>query len=125
MFEYAVEDVVAMNFRLLFGWRSSPRFWGLVVSALEHTTFRGAVVSARAQGVAAHVWIAKRGVTETTLVPPGCGVIVGSAGGAGDTFFRSYYVDDEVFVVSQRFKEGCRCTAATRSLVSDLFCLLG
>ena len=33
---YVVDDVLAADFRLTFGWAASPGYWGLMASAAEH-----------------------------------------------------------------------------------------
>ena len=52
-FCYVVEDMLATDFRLAFGWAASPGYWGLMASAAEHdhlhTTVDGAVILTRRQ----------------------------------------------------------------------------
>ena len=35
-FCYTVEELVAIDFRLTFGWSGSPVFWGVMSAASEH-----------------------------------------------------------------------------------------
>lgn len=36
IFSYTVDEIFVLDFRLPFGWCSSPRWWGVVPSAMEH-----------------------------------------------------------------------------------------
>ena len=88
--EYAVVDVF-----LQFGWRSSPGYWDLVASSLEHahnqTSFRDVMVSGHGRSAIAHVSVDADAGWETMPIPPDCkcvpsaGVVAGSPGAGMET----------------------------------------
>ena len=59
VFGCAMGGYVVVDLRLQFGWRSSPGFWGLMASALEHahthSTFQDAAVSPLGAAAVEHV----------------------------------------------------------------------
>ena len=95
VFGYVVNDLVVVDFRLQFGWRSSPGLGGLMASALEdshnHTTFRGARISRAEKNAVAHVQVAGHRPEIVVPIPFDCAKLSGKGGGPGDTFFVRYY----------------------------------
>lgn len=116
--------------RCQFGWRSSPGFWLLFSSALEHshthTTFQGSVVTQEGSEAVKHVRIVPSPVDAPAAdLPSGCQKVQGTGGFAGSPFFVRYYVDDGILVEVRFFADGRRCLHAVRSLASDHYRLLG
>ena len=129
IFGYVVEDLVVVDLRLQFGWTSSPGFWGIFSSALEHshthTTFEDALVSEHGRGAAESVHIADARNRVVAPLPSDCADLGEWGGRFYDPFFVRYYVDDGILVEVQWWPDGRRCLRATRSLVSDHFRLFG
>ena len=112
-FGYVVNDLAVVDFRLQFGWRSSPGFWGLMASALEHshnhTTFRGAKgakIPRAEKNAVAHDKVADHRPEIVVPIPFDCAKISGKGGGPGDTFIVLYYVDDGILVKVSEITEG-------------------
>ena len=128
VFGYVMGDVVVVDLRCQFGWRSSPGFWSLFSSALEHshthTTFQTASVLPVGAESVDHVHIVSPTAPAARL-PRDCATIVKDSGLAGSAFFVRYYVDDGVLVEAKFFQDGRRCRRAVQSLASDHFRLLG
>ena len=128
VFGYVMGDVVVVDLRAQFGWRSSPGFWSLFSSALEHshthTTFQTASVSPVGAESVKHVKLVPPSVPATPL-PRDCATLVMDGGFAGSAFFVRYYVDDGVLVEARFFRDGRRCLRAVQSIASDHFRLLG
>ena len=88
-FGYAFDEYVVVDLFPQFGWRSSPEYWDLVASSLEHvhiqTSFQDAVVYEYARSaVVALVSVDANAGWETMPIPPDCervpsaGVFAGS-----------------------------------------------
>ena len=129
VFGYAVGEYVVVDLRLQFGWRNSPRFWGQIAFALEHShthsTFQDAAVSPQRAAVVKHVRLAPPRGGSVTSLPRDGRTVSGSGGYAGSHFFVRYYVDDGILVEVQWWPDGRRCMRAVQSLASDHFRLLG
>ena len=88
--EYAVVDLF-----LQFGWRSSPGYWDLVASTLEHaynqTSSQDAVVSRHGRSDVAHAGADADSDWETMSIPPdrervpSAGAVAGSPGAGRET----------------------------------------
>ena len=128
VFGYVMGDSVVVDLRSQFGWRSSPGFWSLFSSALEHshthTTFQTASVLPMGAEAVQHVKVVPPTVSAARL-PRDCATIVMDGGFAGSVFFVRYYVDDGVLVEVRFFRDGRRCLRAVQSIASDHFRLLG
>jgi len=128
VFGYVMGDEVVVDLRCQFGWRSSPGFWSLFSSALEHshthTSFQTASVLPEGAKAVDHVRIVPPDVSAVSL-PRDCEPVVMDGGFAGSEFFVRYYVDDGVLVEARFFRDGRRCLRAVQSLASDHFRLLG
>ena len=94
-FGYVMGDLVVVDLRTQFGWRSSPGFWSLFSSALEHshthTTFQTASVLPMGVEAVKHVKIVES-TTPAVPLPRDCDTIVMEGGFAGSEFFVRYYV---------------------------------
>ena len=102
MFAYPMGGYVVVDLRLQFGWRKSPGFWGLMVSALEHahthSTFQDAAVSPQGAAAVEHVRLAPPRGGSVRSLPRDCRTVSGSGGYAGSRFFVRYDVDDGILV---------------------------
>lgn len=130
VFGYTLGDHAIVDLRCQFGWRSSPGFWSLFSSALEHshthTTFQEASVSPAGAAAVQHVQVVSPPDEITAVpLPVDCQTIVGDGAFAGCPFFVRYYVDDGVLIEGRFFADGRRCLRAVRSLATDHFRLLG
>ena len=84
-----------MNLFLQFGWRSSPGYWDLVASSLEHvynqTKFQDAVLPEHYRSAVAHVRVDANAGWETMPISPACervpsaGVVAGSPDAGRET----------------------------------------
>ena len=129
-FGYVFGDQVVVDLRCQFGWRSSPGFWSLFSSALEHshthTSYQDATVTDEGVAAVQHVKVIPSAAAGPAVpVPPDCLPIVGEGGYAGSRFFVRYYVDDGVLIEVRFFEDGRRCLKAIQSIASDHFRLLG
>ena len=126
---YAMGEYVVVDLRLQFRWRSSPGFWGLMASALEHahthSTFQNVAVSPQGAAAVKHVRLAPPRGASVTPLPRDCRTVSGSGGSAGSRFFVRYYVDDGIRVEIQWWPDGRRYMRAVQPLASDQFRLLG
>ena len=129
VFGYAMGGYVVVDLRSQFGWRNSPRFWGLMASALEHahthTTFQDAAVFQQGAAAVQHVRLAPPRGGSVRSFPRDCRTVSGSGGFAGSYCFVRYYIDDGIFVEVQWWPDGRRCLRAVQSLALDHFRLLG
>ena len=117
MGEYGVVDL-----RLQFGWRNSPRFWGLMASALEHSythpTFEDAAVSPQGAAAVEHVGLAAQRGGSVTSLPRIFEPFPVAAATPGVVF-------PCILVQVQWWPDGRRCMRAVQSLASDHFRVLG
>ncbi len=101
VFGYVMGDVVMVDLRTQFGWRSSPGFWSLFSSALEpshtHTTSPTASVLPEGAQAVAHVQVVSPTAPAVSL-PRDCQTLTMDGGFAGSVFFVRYYVDDGILV---------------------------
>ena len=123
VFRYAMGEYVVVDLRLLFRWRKSPGFWGLMASAPEHAhthfTFLDAAVSQQAAAAVEHVRLAPPRGGSVTSIHRDCRTVSGSGGFAGSRCLVRYYVDDGILVEVQWRPDGRRCMWAAQSLASD------
>ena len=128
-FGYTFGDIAVVDLCLEFGWRSSPGFWGLLASALEHshnhTSFFTHAVTDIGRRDAQPIHMAPLRTGRVAQLPPDCKTVQGLGGGVGDPFFMCIYVDDSILVEVQYSPDGRRCLCASRSLISDHYRLLG
>ena len=129
-FGYVFGDFVAVDRRLVFGWRNSPGFYCLLVGAIDHahssTSFDDAVVTPQGLAATRHVRMDIPAAGEAPVqLPPECKVPSGQGGGATGTFWVRSYVDDTIGVEPLVCARGSRCLRASASLASDHFRLFG
>ena len=88
VFAYRLEDLVFVDLQLQFGWRGSPGWWGVVVSAIQEahrsTTWDSAGTSAAAIEATSHVGVAEPTRKDVEPLSPGCRVPRVRGGGEGD-----------------------------------------
>ena len=124
-FGYVFGDHVVVRLCLQFGWRNSPGFWGLMVSALEHahthSTFQGADVSQQGAAAVAPVELSPPRGLWVVAIPRDCGPVPGIGVNTRSNYFVRYYVDDGILAELQWWPEGRRCLRAVQSVASDHF----
>ena len=125
VFGYVFIGLMVVDRRLHFGWRNSPGFWSLFALAFEHahnnTSYRGAVCTDSGREATRHVVVRPPCESRTAALPPGYVAPPGRGGGADDSFFARFYVDDGVSVEVQWYPSSDRCLCASASLASDHF----
>ena len=72
-----------------------------------------------------HVIVRPPRESRASVLPPGYVAPPGRGGGADDSFFVRFYVDDGVSIEVQRYPSGDRCLCESASLASDHFRLFG
>lgn len=127
-FGYVVGDSsVTADLRLHFGWRDSPRWWGLAASVIEH------VRRQTTQDSAAHAFRStSRSICKDSPAnrEGNCTTSVAawrSTGGSGiqDSAFVCVFVDGAICVEVQREDKGERCLELTKDLSSTHHVFLG
>ena len=106
-FGYTFGDMAVVELCLEYGWRSSPGFWGLLASAVEHshnhTSFFTHAVTDIGRRDAQPIQMAPHREGRVAQLPPDCKTVQGLGGGVGDPFFMCIYVDDSILVEVQYF----------------------
>ena len=93
-FRYVVYDVLVANFRITFGWATSPGYWGLIAPAAEHahltTTVDSAVILPEGKPTRSHVNIVEQWETvEPRRITPGVRVYAPRRKGTNEPFLKS------------------------------------
>jgi hypothetical protein len=126
---YVYEDLVIIDLRLQFRWRSSPGWWELVNTALMWSHAQNSMQSMP------ELLPAAVAVRERMTIEPDSGVDLTAVrvdtlarqqlqgGGPNDKYFAVMYVDDSIPVEVHWSDE--RCLAATASLANDHYKMLG
>lgn len=87
-FGYVVADDIAADMRLQFRWRRSPKWWGVVASAMQdaqrETTRVTAVIIEAGNRTTSHVKIVLMTRKKVESLPVGCEVPILEGGGAED-----------------------------------------
>ena len=115
------DGVGVVDLRCQFGWRSSPGFWSLFSSALEHshtyTSFQTSQVTVEGASAVQHVKVVPPCTSRTaTPVPADYLKVAGDGGWAGSPYWVRYYVDDGVLVEVRFFNDGRRPVLAGSSV---------
>ena len=129
-FGYVLGDYLFIDLRSQFGWRGSPGWWGVAASAipqaLRQTTRASATILDAGVAATAHVRIAEQVGVEAEPLPEGCTVEEVEGGGAADTAWVVFFMDDAVSVEVQWEPDGGgRCLALSQSLESIHFQPMG
>ena len=96
-------NFVIIDWRLQFGWTSTPSLWGVSGTAVEHapnnTTFANAVVTPEGREATSHVQVVPPRENKVRgRLPPDCGFPPGFGGILRHKFWVRTYVDDALFV---------------------------
>ena len=87
--------------------------------ALEHahneTSYRSAVCTDSGREATRHIVVRPIRESRAAALPPCYVAPLGRGGGADDSFFVCFYVDDGVSVEVQRYPSGDRCLCASAS----------
>ena len=101
-FAYVFGDMAVVHLCPEFGWRSSPGFWGLLASALEHshnnTSYFTHAVTDIGRRNAQPIKMAPRRQAGAARLPPDCKTVQKVGGGVGHPLFMSIYVDGSIMV---------------------------
>lgn len=130
IFSYVVGEYIVIDFRLAFGWRSSPGWWGLMAAAILHshrnTDVNTAVVLPDARLIAkdVKVLVPAEGLS-ATCAPYGVGVIPKLKGNPEAEFYAEMYVDDMLNLEACARGNESRLLTATFSAISDHLRMFG
>ena len=123
---YTVEDLVAIDFRLTFGWSGSPGFWGGMSAEAGHahcnTTLNTTQLLNKGEGMMARVKVVDRREEGTpTPIPSDANVRAHSGDEISDPLFATVYVDDYQYLVIrvQHSDDDKTALIASASLASD------
>ena len=124
IFSYVVGEYIVIDFRLAFGWRSSPGWWGLMAAAIlrshRNTDVNTAVVLPDARVIArdVKVLVPAEGVS-ATCAPPGVVIVHEPQGKPEGEFYAEMYVDDMQMLEACKRGDESRLILATLSAISD------
>ena len=109
-FCYTVGDLVAIDFRLTFGWTDSPGNFGVMASAAEHsqcnTDLSNVQLLPERVKMMEHVEIVDRWeVGNSTPVPPDAKIRASKEGKLSSPFHTVIYVDDHALIRAQQSDE--------------------
>ena len=128
-FGYVLGRYLFVDLRLQFGWRGSPGWWGVISAAMQHaqcnTTRASASFSQAGDRAVEHVTIAPSTGRPVVGWPAECVVRPAKGGGANDTAFVVFFMDDAISIEVQWEKGGGRCLDLSRSLASIHFEAMG
>ena len=104
-FGYVLGDHLFIDLRLQFGCRGSPGWWGVIASAVQQAqrqmTRASATILEAGVLAAAHVRVAANTGIEAEPLPEGCTVAEVEGGGAADTAWVIFFMDDALSVEVQ------------------------
>ena len=129
-FCYIVDDILVADFRLTFGWKGSPGFWGLMSEAIRHahcrTSAENAVLLPEGIAMMSHVKIVEPWEPGSPArVPRDANIRPSKGGSPSDPFFAVVYVDDFIKLKVQHSPTDTSALMASASLASDHVRLFG
>ena len=129
-FCYTVGDLVVIDFRLTFGWTSSPGNFGVMASAAEHshcnTDLSNVQLLLEGVKMMEHAEIVDRWeVGDPTPVPPDAKIRASKGGKLSTPFHTVVYVNDHGLIRVQQSDEDKSALVVSASLASDYVRLFG
>ena len=129
-FCYAVDDLIAIDFRLTFGWTGSPGNFGVMASAARHahnnTNLDNVQLLSEGTKMMEHVKIVDRWeVGDPTPIPPDTKTRKSGGGKLSSAFKTKVYVDDHGLIRVQQSDDDKSALIVSASLASDYVRLFG